>query len=75
MTIFFSLSLVHIEINRAKPVVLQMINATAFVGGSATLLAGYLVMICLISSGYDGFQCISTALVTALKAANFSMKS
>ena len=38
MTIFFSLSLVHIEINRAKPVVLQMINATAFVGGSATLL-------------------------------------
>ena len=38
MTIFFSLSLVHIERIRAKPVVLQMINATAFVGGSATLL-------------------------------------
>ena len=38
MTIFFSLSLVHIERSRAKPVVLQMINATAFVGGSATLL-------------------------------------
>ena len=38
MTIFFSLSLIHIERIRAKPVVLHMINATAFVGGSATLL-------------------------------------
>ncbi|CAH3173656.1 unnamed protein product [Porites lobata] len=29
---------VHIELVRAKPVVIPMINATAFVGGSATLL-------------------------------------
>ena len=37
MTIFF-FSLVHIERVRAKPVVLPMLNATAFVGESATLL-------------------------------------
>ena len=37
MTIFF-FSLVHIERVRAKPVVLPMLNATAFVGERATLL-------------------------------------